>query len=658
MSVPVPSSSLSSSSKNNNTHNSGDLFVYGKRNRKQQEATHHYGDNTDDHDKMNTHCQSTVVISASKVSSLSGFNPYADLPKDLLSLVYQGKIGRKNLERDLKLLGIHMISDEEFLMELSKKAGEKVFQSVSATVDISRGRKKVNSIDQANVIKNQTLKLAKASGKLSKTEIAALKDGVSHNVNTGFGTSHEEDALDLYENECGWEVRERNAEVRCLSFAKAEDVIEYPGQRAYSEKGCDNQGYYSDDDGFDAKSVIQLGSAFTFSKLNSTKNNKKLKQTNKLETCGKSIDNAISLDSDDDRINENKTDEVVRSCKKRNEKRRPCQQMTINVNSPKQNSLTKSNLRNDQCEKVSKTESNRLKTPSLHNNASLPSHEKENDYNISSISCDEDSKFIKPYFNILGVVDGVRDELYQELPSQNDSLKSDKNNKSNTIPNNTDHKKNDFLEHHEDNWCLRQVVVECKHRMYRPFVPPPIYDQIQAIVYCHMYSTDEAEIVQVVRNNRTNESSLKRGQSMTHTNSLHSEVVSSIHKEVKCSNHKNNNNDSSKRLTCKNTKSEKYNDKQTKLTCSRVSLNDSISQHRNNWHTTILPRLRSFVDAVYSFRCDDHKRYKMLSAAAAASSGGNISDSWDVLFRECPWLLHCDTAYTRKGGKKLIYEKN
>ena len=42
---------------------------------------HHCRDNTDDHDKMITYCQSTVVISASKVSDISGFNRYADLSK-------------------------------------------------------------------------------------------------------------------------------------------------------------------------------------------------------------------------------------------------------------------------------------------------------------------------------------------------------------------------------------------------------------------------------------------------------------------------------------------------------------------------------------------------------------------------------------------------
>ena len=56
-------------------------------------------------------------------------------------------------------------------------------------------------IDQANVIKNQTLKkLVKKYEKLSKIEIATSKKGVSHNIKSGIGASHEKDTLDYYEN--------------------------------------------------------------------------------------------------------------------------------------------------------------------------------------------------------------------------------------------------------------------------------------------------------------------------------------------------------------------------------------------------------------------------------------------------------------------------
>ena len=46
---------------------------------------------------------------------------------------------------------------------------------------------------------------------------------MSHNVKAGVGASYEEDTLDLYENEYVWELRETNAEVWCLSFAKSRE---------------------------------------------------------------------------------------------------------------------------------------------------------------------------------------------------------------------------------------------------------------------------------------------------------------------------------------------------------------------------------------------------------------------------------------------------
>ena len=32
--------------------------------------------------------------------------------------------------------------------------------------------------------------------------------------------------------------------------------------------------------------------------------------------------------------------------------------------------------------------------------------------------------------------------------------------------------------HGDDDWSLRQVIIECNHRMKRAFFHPPIYDQI------------------------------------------------------------------------------------------------------------------------------------------------------------------------------------
>jgi hypothetical protein len=77
----------------------------------------------------------------------------------------------------------------------------------------------------------------------------------------------------------------------------------------------------------------------------------------------------------------------------------------------------------------------------------------------------------------------------------------------------------------------------------------------------------------------------------------------------------------------------------------RVSLDDPLLQHRQNWNNVILPRLRSFVDAVYRIRSNDTKRYQLLTAMSNPT--GNLLDAWNILHEECPWLKDCDTAFNR-----------
>lgn len=105
------------------------------------------------------------------------------------------------------------------------------------------------------------------------------------------------------------------------------------------------------------------------------------------------------------------------------------------------------------------------------------------------------------------------------------------------------------------------------------------------------------------------------------------------------------------------------------ITVTRVSLHDPLHQHDRHWNATLLPRLSSFVDAIYSVRRDDGKRYRLLMALAESQlevvvggtndgkvrdDDGNANDAdvraWGVLWDECPWLRHCDTAFGRRRG--------
>jgi len=88
---------------------------------------------------------------------------------------------------------------------------------------------------------------------------------------------------------------------------------------------------------------------------------------------------------------------------------------------------------------------------------------------------EEEDEPAPPFFWILGSVDGLREEL---------------------APNNNNNNSDDA---DDDSWILRQVVVECKHRMRQVHVVPPLYEQVQAVVYCLMYDCRDADLVQVLR---------------------------------------------------------------------------------------------------------------------------------------------------------------
>ena len=151
-------------------------------------------------------------------------------------------------------------------------------------------------------------------------------------------------------------------------------------------------------------------------------------------------------------------------------------------------------------------------------------------------------------------------------------------------------------------------------------VPPPLYDQIQTCIYCYMYGVDDADLVQVIRRKSKRE---ENGNGV-----LGSDVVESVG----------------------NGKGKiKSNAEDINITITRVSLTDPIYNHNHHWEATLLPRLASFVDAVYNVRKDDGKRYRLLMARNVGNMSNNSDEnSWQLIWDECPWLQHCDTAFRKQ----------
>ena len=427
----------------------------------------------------------SLYLSASQIAAMIGLHPYNILPKLCMDLVYQGRKGRALLRHDAQLLQISLVDEDESLRQIATKGGAGIKKALEQAINIGKGKENVSSIEYASKIKDTIVSKVKESKKLTFGEMKLLIDGMRHNVNTGFGTAHEENALDVYEKQIGWEITERNAERRTWKFVRAEDANDEFKQG-------------------DSKTVVPLD------------------------------------------------DSVVKKL--------------------------------------------------------------QNEVKKATVNSKDD---IQPYFSINGRIDGIRDEMYHvpSIPTVQDGT---------GVTCHELHPQHMELKYSDDNeWALRRVVIECKHRMNKAFNPPPIYDQIQAITYAFMYDTSEAELVQVVRNE----------ESITETNQYN------IKKDAT----QQTNKESDKQSL--STKERQMHSSSVTITSSRISLDDPIMKHRENWYATVLPRLRSFVDAVYSIRSDDDKRYRLLRAAAMASSGGDDKEWWHILHNECPFLKHCDTAF-------------
>jgi hypothetical protein len=539
----------------------------------------------------------SLRINASDIAAVTGFHPYRSLAKVLMNHIYQGRAGQQLKEHDAELLGIAMISEDQVLLELAKKAGAETSNALQSAMQVKSGNKKLETVEIADKVKKKVLEEAKKSKKLSKVELKQLEEAARDSVNTGFGNAWEDKALDMYERQCGWEVRDRNVEVRTWSFRK--------------ENNNDNDA-----------SVTPMAPAYApvreiFSSHTLAPNPKKQKTQEVVDLVGESpsIDGVETI--------------------------------------PKQESVA-------------------------------------NDSLLDGADRREKPLFSEPpFFSIRGAVDGIREEL---APSGNPAL--------------TPGSPGD-----DNSWVLNRVIVECKHRMSRLQASPPLYEQIQTTAYCLMYEVQDADIVQVLRkqlprarrkskpkpstkSKREDENMLPVSQFFSSKSSEKENTVKGVQDQnAPTVGSGNNTKDTSKAqpkepadtgstppcdtldskggdvpkppvyVPCDSQQeqveeSSSSTDTDTANTTSpvddhvtileigvnRVSLDDPILQHRHNWNNIILPRLRSWTDAVYTVkRCDD-KRYRLLQSMIEPP---DLAQAWQILFEECPWFVHCDTAYHR-----------
>jgi hypothetical protein len=418
------------------------------------------------------------------------------------------------------------------LLSIATKAGTAVRDSMKQALAVQKGKlilktnQEVTELNQR--VQLEASKAQKSDKKITENELTIIQKGVQQLVYRGYGTFHEQEAMDMYERQCGWEIRERNSVMVKWPFIRSEDVRQHQDNTNTTTSSSENpiiQG--------SQQTVVPLTSAI---KSQITKHErppnisrKRLHPSNIHPTIEESL--STHVDTIDEKPIINDTADAVQI--------QPAQ---------------------------------------------------------------------RPFFCLYGSVDGIRDELWYDEEYRRSKGEA-------TI-----------IDHDEDDeWKLRQVVIECKHRMKKihtrvatASTPPPLYDQIQAIVYCLMYETTEADIIEVFRSNTADES-----------------------------NDTNNNNNCNKAKDNNTTYDSKPADQSKShridIATSRITLYDPINRHGEHWKSVILPRLRDFVEAVYTIRSDDGKRYQLLSSLASMEE----DMSWKLIIDECPWLKDCDTAYYR-----------
>jgi len=467
--------------------------------------------------------------------------------------------------------------------------------------------------------------------------------------------------LDRYQEQCGWEVRERNAECRVWDFEKTDDK--------------DDQGDSSSSSSNKVPSICPMGPAYVRrcannqdgrrgSDENSNKHSDRYDSRGAKRKFPRSYGtyNASAADS---RISERVLEDFS---------------FVSTINDSLSYRATSTTSEENKDNKANHKDSTASKTESAVATESIVEEviETNNNGDVDGVMqqpldrCDNlgptRNEYSRPYVSIRGMVDGIRDEFGPtSWTPQKESKDNNKNTREFRFNNDND---DDFS---CDSYSLSRVVVECKHRMRALLLNGPRFSEcIQAVVYCFMYEADDADIVQVLRLKNTNSDAKGRIKNDENQEQPNRSMLTDYFNKVRVVTGGHVNSDDtvkkkySKCMDVDQKRKESWNRVTMKIAVDRVSLDDPHYGHRANWKDVILPKLRRWVDAVYRIRQSDDKRYRLLTAMAMAadsaavapalpshdeSSSGqanNVSESqhrrdhlrsaWYLVFEECDFL--------------------
>jgi hypothetical protein len=615
-----------------------------------------------------------LKLSASKLAAYVGFNPYSNLPDLVLQLVYQGDEGRELQESDANLLGMELISEEENLRRIAKQGGERTQRVLETALLVQKQRKTLQTTDAVNKVHQTALEEAQRSGKLSDQELGALSEGVRSAVFKGFGISHESSALDWYEEHyCGCPVTERNSETKYWAFDRdnsnpqVPSVVPIDHQRERFElslSGCSTESSSAigrrdtasqPDAGTSTPSEVEASCAkrklpffLIAGKIDGVRD-ELVPVAAKRCACS-----ADDKDEDDDSWIMRR---VVVECKHRIRGLRK----TIPVYEIVQ-ATAYCYMFNAQVADLVQVLRKSKRSPAR-------SHKRP----LEPVICDDrkprakkaDSD-IRTYFAINSIKEDAS------------SARGSADVESDTTA------------------ALRQEPLETAGTAVLPSGVPSgsaedndrvgsksptfltlqtVADAVSSALSCTILRREVAASAGMncdssVKLTRISDSPrsgpfmldptlwpwqwqwLKAGAILL---KLHSMLTLKAEgdfvdvDEIGASKNRSSGIDRKHERGEHQSVQKQSDESELCMGVIRLDLDDPVLQPRALWHRFVLPRLRSFVEAVYEIRHDDGKRYRLLqSVACATADSSQMSHAWSLLHDELPWLLDCDTAYHRQ----------
>ncbi|KAK3252564.1 hypothetical protein CYMTET_38141 [Cymbomonas tetramitiformis] len=617
------------------------------------------------------HQRTGLRIAASKVSAIAGYHPWTDLLTLFHDCVYQGRRGAALLRSDCALLGIELADPEAELSSLISKAGQDARDAIEKALATKSGDVVVNSTIDADEIKQRvvaTTAARVASGALTELERLALVEAARAAVDTSFGCRHEDAALDAYERITGWEVTDRNTHVKCWDFP--------PSPLGSASAAFDTTLPVL----ATSSAVPQARAAPAARSVSNTSGVAVPRATGEFENTAlaRQVASDQSLDAayvhrDSRSVAEQPTLDpvppaaapqppglaagapndptVTSACDAPVACSRVSETLAVTsflshapvVNSTEANATAESTAAHNGL--VVNPTSPVLGTTTSHAtfrqtlkelpriSSSSPilgisSSDNQMDGNQSENSLLEMAApaTSEPLFCIRGSVDGVSQQLKVEGPrpaafgnldgSFDAALTEDS--KPDQV----------FCEQEAwdaEVWSMQQVIVEVKHRMgsRSTMTAPPLYDQIQLVVYMNMYGVDEGDLVQCYRDAQPTH------HAPTHRSKPSADCSSSIDLSFQNQHqlqtpgegrsavpdplrqpldlqHQPSGPPSKRRAIIK----------EGDVIVTRIRLDDKQYRHAEHWENTVLPRLYVWVNSVYRVRASDELRWQWLCAMA------------------------------------------